>query len=79
MMRVQRPGTAMGAGPATAPSSMLSAMNGMTMAGRPPSPYEDSLLLLAAGSATGIVPAIEMQSRTAELHYKVDSLEQDLR
>jgi hypothetical protein len=25
------------------------------------------------------VPAIEMQSRTAELHYKVDSLEQDLR
>ena len=63
----------------TAPASMFSAMNGMTMAGRPPSPYEDSLLLVAAASTAGIAPAIEMQSRTAEMHYKVDSLEQDLR
>ena len=63
-------------GRSTAPAALFSAL---TVAGRPPSPYEDSLLLVAAGSAAGIVPALEMQSRTAEMHYKVDSLEQDLR
>ena len=66
----------------TAPASLFAALQGGGAAatGRaPPTPYEEALLLAAAGSAAGIGPALEMQSRTAELHYKVDSLELDLR
>ena len=64
----------------TAPASLFAALQGGTATGRaPPTPYEEALLLTAAGSAAGIGPALEMQSRTAELHYKVDSLELDLR
>ncbi len=61
----------------TAPASLFSPLQ--PGGGRQASAFQDPLMLVASAGVAGLVPALEMQGRTAELHFKVDTLEQDLR
>lgn len=58
----------------TAPAGMYGFEGGSDAMGS----GRDAPLDMRGGSAS-ILPALEVQSRTAELHFKVDSLESDLR
>ncbi|GAX82710.1 hypothetical protein CEUSTIGMA_g10136.t1 [Chlamydomonas eustigma] len=82
---LRRPFTAdanmMGMARSTAPAAFLTAAEGPTSStwGRPASPYQGPLALIAAAGTAGLGPAVELQGTTAELHFKTDNLEEDLR
>lgn len=74
--------TVPGSRPNTAGSGLLRPGSALQAAGSTQHLYEDILLsasALGGMGASGLLPPGELQSRTAELHFKVDELEKDLR
>lgn len=74
--------TVQGSRPGTADAGMLRPGSVPQAAGSTQHLYEDILLsatALGGMGASGLLPPGELQSRTAELHFKVDELEKDLR